>query len=81
MDVNVLYFAGLRQDLGLDSERIELPHGSTIEQAVRQIQLQRPQLAHWLSCLKFALNREHVDDKRQLAEGDELALLPPFGGG
>jgi molybdopterin synthase catalytic subunit len=34
----------------------------------------------WAS-IAVAVNREYVDRSRQLAEGDELALLPPVSGG
>ncbi len=33
------------------------------------------------SSIAVAVNREYVDRSRQLAEGDELALLPPVSGG
>jgi len=34
-----------------------------------------------LSSLRFALNKEFVEDKSQINSSDEIALIPPVSGG
>ena len=83
MHVQVLYFAGLREALGLAGETVEAPAGvATVGQ-----------LRDWLATgggraalaaarnLRCALNQEMTDTAAALADGDEVAFFPPVTGG
>lgn len=55
--------------------------GLTAGQVVAQLAEQYPALAKLASSLAVAVNREYADTGRVLADGDELALIPPVSGG
>ena len=79
MRVRALYFGGLRAQLGLAGELMELPEGSRAQDAgARATQGLGPE---WLPVLRYGLNDELVAADAPLREGDELALLPPVSGG
>ncbi|HET6998993.1 MAG TPA: molybdopterin converting factor subunit 1 [Solirubrobacterales bacterium] len=81
MTVRVRLFAILRERAGRDSVEIELPDGATVAEVLDQLAL-RPGLDE-LSRLpvRMAVNREYAGPETRIAEGDELALIPPISGG
>ena len=82
MFVDVRLFAMLRERAGSESVTVELRDGATVREAVAAVAH-----AHDLGDLVarmpvvMAVNREYADDDSVLAEGDELALIPPVSGG
>jgi MoaE-MoaD fusion protein len=79
--IEVLYFAVLRERVGRDAESLELPAGSRVREARAAIAALRPEIAPLLPRVQAAVNRTVVGDEHPLAEGDELAFLPPVSGG
>ena len=81
MHVSVLYFAILRERLRCEQESIELPAGATVAEALAAIAARHDVIAGLLPQVQTAVNRQIAAGTQALAEGDELALLPPVAGG
>jgi molybdopterin converting factor subunit 1 len=79
MRVKVLFFALYREQTGLEATQLELPTGTTIQQARQQLQTLYPRLS--LAGGVAAVNQQFAQPSRELQDGDELALLPPVSGG
>jgi molybdopterin synthase catalytic subunit len=82
MNVSVRLFAILRERAGRDSVDLELPEGARVADALAMLE-REPGLDEVLPRLHVAMavNREYAADATTLAEGDELALIPPVSGG
>jgi molybdopterin synthase catalytic subunit len=82
MKVTVRLFAILRERAGRDSIELSLPEGATVGDAVEALGSEAG-LADVIGRLpvRMAVNREYADDSAELAQGDELALVPPVSGG
>lgn len=76
VEVSVRLFAGLRELAGSDSLQLHLADGASVADALVELSGQ----INARGCL-LAVNREYADDDLILAEGDELALIPPVSGG
>ncbi|MGH3115430.1 MAG: molybdenum cofactor biosynthesis protein [Gaiellaceae bacterium] len=76
MRVTVRLFAGLRERAGVDERELELAEGSRVEDVWAALDLgdEPPGLL-------YAANQAYVPRERELAEGDEVALIPPVSGG
>ena len=81
METRVLAFARLRELLGFGERRVEVPDGTTIDGLWLQLAAGLPQLAGLRASTRFARNGELVDGGTVVSAGDEIALLPPVGGG
>jgi MoaE-MoaD fusion protein len=81
MRIEVLYFAILRERLKLDRETVELRDGGSVADVRAAIGELHPQIASLLPQVQAAVNRSWVPDAHRVADGDELALLPPVAGG
>jgi molybdopterin synthase catalytic subunit len=81
MRVNVLYFAILRERLGIDGESLDLPVGADVRAARAEIAARHPDIAALLSRVATAVNQSMAPEAHPLADGDELALIPPVAGG
>jgi molybdopterin synthase catalytic subunit len=81
MTVTVLYFAILRERARLERETLTLAPGADVAAARAAIARLHPELAALLPKVQTAVNRAMVVDSRVLADGDELALIPPVAGG
>lgn len=81
MRVKVLLFAGLREAAGGPELELELPEGATVEGLVSALGRVRPALAKLLPLAKVAVNRRVADQGTEIRPGDEVALIPPVGGG
>lgn len=80
--IEVLYFAAIRERMGLESERIELPDNvETVGRLVAFLEASRPALRGVLGSVRFAVGDEFVSFERRLAPGDVVALIPPVSGG
>jgi molybdopterin converting factor subunit 1 len=82
LTLTILYFAALRELLGLTEERIEMPAGThgIAELGVELARL-HPRLAPHLGSVRFAVNEVFVSSTAPLASGDVVALIPPVTGG
>lgn len=80
MTIVVRAFAGARQALGRARLELELPDGSRVDDAWRRLGEAHPALAA-VELQAFAVNRAYVSADTPLADGDELALIPPVSGG
>lgn len=81
MRVTVLAFAMQRELLGWKRGALELADGATIEDAWAALVRQHPGLGPAGASVRFARNGAYADRDEPLAEGDELALIPPVAGG
>jgi molybdopterin converting factor subunit 1 len=81
MQVRVRFFASLRDVAGRAEQVLELPAGATPESAWQALVAQRPELAPRRASLAAAVNRRYGKFDAPLADGDELAFLPPVSGG
>ena len=64
---------------GCMSEDMEIDSVSTAEDVVNRIEESYPEIGGML--FKIAVNQKIVTGEEVLAEGDVMALLPPFSGG
>jgi molybdopterin synthase catalytic subunit len=76
MNVEVRLFAGLRELAGMRSRSVELPDGASAGDVFAALRL-GPEPAGLL----VAVNHAYVERDQALAEGDEVALIPPVSGG
>lgn len=81
MRVRVLAFARVRELLGSGAHDLELPEGSTAKEAWSAMVQRAAGLEALAMSTRIARNGRVVSASERLADGDELALLPPAGGG
>ncbi|HEY0615429.1 MAG TPA: MoaD/ThiS family protein [Candidatus Elarobacter sp.] len=81
MTVRVLAFARLRELLGFGERLVALTDGATLETLWSRLADDAPQLAPLRASTRFARNGALAAPQTALGEGDEIALLPPVGGG
>jgi molybdopterin synthase catalytic subunit/molybdopterin converting factor small subunit len=76
MRVTVRLFAGLREHAGTGRRDVDLGDGARVDDVWRALELGDEPTG-----LVFAVNRAYVRRGQALAEGDEVALIPPVSGG
>jgi molybdopterin converting factor small subunit len=79
--VNVVTFARLRELLGFDRRSLTLAADAVASDAWTTLAERTPSIASLRASTRFARNGHVVDGSERLHDGDELALLPPVGGG
>ena len=84
MSVRVLYFAALREAVGLASEELALPEGIATVGALRRHLAARGE--HWqtlaqMKNLRAAVNQGMAGADAGIRDGDEIAFFPPVTGG
>ncbi|MSQ70106.1 MAG: molybdopterin converting factor subunit 1 [Betaproteobacteria bacterium] len=83
--VNLLFFAGLREQLGSAHEDYELPSGVSTVGALRAQLIARG--GAWHSALadnravRVAVNQDMANAATAVKAGDEIAFFPPVTGG
>jgi MoaE-MoaD fusion protein len=81
MRVRARLFAIQRELAGTREVALDLPADATIEDAWTALVGQFPVLAPGRSSVRFARNGVYADLRDALADGDELAFIPPVSGG
>jgi molybdopterin synthase catalytic subunit len=79
--ISVLYFAVFRERLGRDAEELELSAGATVADAIAALAARHAAIGQLRGKFRVAVNQDFSDDAHPLADGDELALIPPVAGG
>lgn len=82
--VKLLYFASLRETLGVGNERVELP--GQISDVATLTQWLKSRSDTWHSALSnpqllVAVNQEMASADTLVRDGDEIAWFPPVTGG
>lgn len=81
MRIRILAFAGLRELFGACEQSLELAAGARVDDAWSALSVEHPELTGLRSSTRVARNGKLASYEDSLADGDELALLPPVGGG
>jgi MoaE-MoaD fusion protein len=81
MKIKVLFFGVLKDVCGRSEDHLELPSGTTAKTVFDHYSKLFPQLAGMAKSTVLARNQEFASPGELLADGDEIALLPPVSGG
>ncbi len=81
MKVRVLAFARVREILHGGHAWIDLPQGARIDDLWAALEVRFPLLNGERRWVRVACNGRLVDERHSIGENDEIALLPPVGGG
>lgn len=83
--IHLLYFAWLRERIGLGEERVELPHGiATVAGLVDWLRARGPgydAAFGTAAAVRCAVNQDFASPDAAIAPGDEVAFFPPVTGG
>lgn len=85
MNIQLLYFAKLREQLGISTETLNLPEGAAM--VAMLLDVLRARGGVWAEALatggsfRVAVNQELAEMTMPLEEGDEVAIFPPVTGG
>jgi len=80
--LRILYFAGLREALGLAEESIRLPpEVRTVGQLCAYLASRHRGYAARRDHIRVARNEAFARDDEGVADGDVIALIPPVAGG
>jgi MoaD family protein len=81
MKIRVRFFAAPREALGKSELEVTLPAGATVTDLIEHLQAEYPILRAYTRFLSVAVNKAYVGWETELHDGDEVACLPPVGGG
>ena len=81
MKVTVLFFGPLHDVTGFSQELVELRDGETLGELWQDYQRRFPRLARMAALVFAAVNQRACEWSRTLADGDEIAFMPPVSGG
>ena len=85
MNIQLRFFASIRETLGLGKETVSLPDHIDSVGAVRHFLIERGGV--WVTALneqrplRMAYNQEMAEAQTPIAEGGEIAFFPPVTGG
>ncbi|MFV2064177.1 MAG: molybdenum cofactor biosynthesis protein MoaE [Chloroflexota bacterium] len=81
MRISVRFFALQRAQTGKRRHQLTLADGADIAAAWEALVAEMPELAPAGPSVRFARNGVYVSTSESLADGDELAVIPPVAGG
>ena len=81
MTVRVLFFGQLKDVTGRAEDRLDLADGAHLEGVFRHYAEKYPKLGEMARSIVMARNHEFAALSSPIADGDEIAFLPPVSGG
>jgi molybdopterin converting factor subunit 1 len=81
MELNVLYFAHVRERTGVSRETLQVDANATVGDVVRAIVERYPDLEVLLPSIRVAVDGEFAELSAQVHPGSEVVLIPPISGG
>jgi molybdopterin synthase catalytic subunit len=79
--VRARLFARLREQAGTDAESVEVGVGSTVAEVYDALRKSHPALDSNRESVRAAVNQEFAEWDVIVADGDEVAFIPPVSGG
>jgi len=79
--VTVKLFARLRDIAGTAELLREVDAGTTVRGLWQQLATEYPEIASYERSISTAVNADYARRDQVLADGDEVAFLPPVSGG
>lgn len=79
--ITLLLFGQAREWAGASSIDLQLDSPATVDTAFAELKTRHPRLAGMQNSLLFAVNEEYASRDKPLADGDQVAVLPPVSGG
>jgi molybdopterin synthase sulfur carrier subunit len=82
--VRIVFFASLREALGVDSVDLQIPGPSRVSALISLLVDQHS--PEWLEILtaeniRIAVNQDMINEDVGVTDGDEVAFFPPVTGG
>ena len=81
MPVTVRLFARLKEIAGADELHRDLGPATTVRDVWTALATEWPALAPYAASLSCAVNAQYARMHTAVADGDEIAFLPPVSGG
>jgi molybdopterin converting factor subunit 1 len=81
MRVHVLLFAIVRDAAQTAEVDVEVPQTAVAGDAVKIVEQRFPQISKYMGRAAIAVNRRYATAQTEIAEGDEIAVIPPVSGG
>jgi molybdopterin converting factor subunit 1 len=81
MTVKVLFFGLLKDVTGRAEDRLDLPDGAQLDGVFRHYADLFPKIGEMARSIVMARNHEFAELSAPVADGDEIAFLPPVSGG
>lgn len=81
LSIGVVAFARVREILGTSNLRLQLEPGARASDVWTELVRRAPELEALTDSTRLARNGRIADAEETLHDGDEIALLPPPGGG
>ena len=85
MKVNVLYFAKLREAVGVEAETLEINENFKVSDLLNFLKDREEKWSEYFNdkknLLRVAINQKIVDSDHFISDGDEIAIFPPVTGG
>ena len=81
LNITLRLFASYRERVGQSVLELTMPEGATAGSVARWVVDRYPGIVGGASALVVAVNEEYQDHSFELADGDEVALIPPVSGG
>src|SRR5215213_994426 len=81
MEVEIRFFAIIREIVGRSAERRRVPVGATAGDLFDELTREHPRLERMGPVTMLMVNKAYVTHAHELHDGDELALIPPVSGG
>jgi molybdopterin synthase catalytic subunit/molybdopterin converting factor small subunit len=81
VQIRVLFFGILKDVIGRSEDSLEVPEGGKLEDVLAEYGRRFPRLRDMSASIVLARNQQFSAPSTPVAEGDEVALLPPVSGG
>jgi molybdopterin converting factor subunit 1 len=81
ISVTVKLFAQVKEIAGSSERNIQLNDGSVAADVLTYFEEQIPSLREFRRYVRIAVNQTYVPLDHMLANGDEVAIIPPVSGG
>ncbi|MCB0101770.1 MAG: MoaD/ThiS family protein [Anaerolineales bacterium] len=79
--IKLLFFATIRDRVGMKSLELDIPTDLTILQLKEKIGVDYPNLKESMKSVLITINREYAFDEAVIPLNAEIALFPPVSGG